>query len=52
MQKLKENHETIHQVTFQLQQMQEQMNSVSDSGHVQDVNQITVEDCVTCPFNL
>ena len=35
MQKLRENHETI-QLTSQLQQMQEQMNSVNDSGDFQD----------------
>ena len=32
VQKLKENHETIQQLTSQLQQMQDQMNSMSDSG--------------------
>ena len=32
-----ENHETIHQLTSQLQQMQEQMHSMSDSGDFQDV---------------
>ena len=37
MQKLRENHETIQQLTFQLQQMLEQMNSMSDSGDSQDV---------------
>ena len=52
MQKLRENHETIQQLTSQLQQMQEQTNSVSDSGDFQDVNQIIVEDCVTFAFNL
>ena len=36
MQKSK-NHETIQQLTFQLQQLQEQMNSVNDSGDFQDV---------------
>ena len=29
MQKLRENHETIQQLTFQLQQLQEQMNSLN-----------------------
>ena len=37
MQKLRENHETILQLTSQLQQMQEQMNSMSDSGDFQDL---------------
>ena len=37
VQKLRENHETIQQLTSQLQQMQEQMNSMSDSGDFQDV---------------
>ena len=37
MQKLSENHETIHQLISQLQQMQEQMNSMNDSEDFQDV---------------
>ena len=37
VQKLRENHETIQQLTSQLQKMQEQMNSVNDSGEFQDV---------------
>ena len=32
VQKLRENHETIQQLTSQLQQMQEQMNSMNGSG--------------------
>ena len=35
--KLRENHETIQQLTSQLQEMQEQMNSKSDSGEFQEV---------------
>ena len=37
MQKLRENHETIQQLTSQLQQMQEQMNSMNASGDFQDL---------------
>ena len=37
VQKLRENHDTIQQLTSQLQQMQEQMNSVKKSGDFQDV---------------
>ena len=37
VQKLRENHETILQLVSQLQQMQEQMNSMIDSGDFQDV---------------
>ena len=37
MQQLRENHETIQQRTSHLQQMQEQMNSMNDSGDYQDV---------------
>ena len=37
MQKLRENHETIQQLTFQLQQMQGQMNSLNSSGEFQDI---------------
>ena len=36
-QKLKENHETIQQLTSQLQQLQEQMNSMNSSGEFQDI---------------
>ena len=35
--KLRENQETIQQLTSQLQRMQQQMNSMSDSGDFQDV---------------
>ena len=34
---IKKNHETLQQLTSQLQQMQEQMNSMIDSGDFQDV---------------
>ena len=37
VQKLRESHETIQKPTSQLQEMQEQMNSMNDSGEVQDV---------------
>ena len=37
VQKLRKNRETIPQLTSQLQQMQEQMNSINDSGDFQDV---------------
>ena len=37
VQKLRDNHETIQQLTSQLQQVLEQMNSMSDSGDFQDV---------------
>ena len=36
IQKLRENHETIQQLTFQLQ-LQEQMNSMNGSGGFQDI---------------
>ena len=36
VQKLTENHETVQQLTSQLQQMQEQMNSMNDAGDFQD----------------
>ena len=35
MQNLREDHETFQQLTFQLQQMQEQMNSMNSSGEFQ-----------------
>ena len=35
--KLRENHETIQQLTSQLQQLQEQMNSMNSSGEFQDI---------------
>ena len=37
VQKLRENRETIHKLTSQLQEMQEQMNSMHDSGEFQEV---------------
>ena len=37
VQKLRENHKTLQQLTSQLQQIQEQMNSTNDSGDFQDV---------------
>ena len=37
VQKLRESQETIHQFTSQLQQMQEQVNFMNDSGDFQDV---------------
>ena len=37
VQKVKENHETIQKVTSQLQEMQEQMNSMNDTGEFQEV---------------
>ena len=46
VQKLRENHETIQQLTSQLQEMQDQMNAMSDSGEFQEV------DCLTFPVNL
>ena len=53
VQKLRENHETIQQLTSQLQKMQEQMNSVNDSRDFQDVAyQKKVEGCLTFPVNL
>ena len=37
MQKFRENHEKFQQLTCQLQQRQEQINSMNDSGDFQDV---------------
>ena len=37
VQKLRENHETIQQLASQLQQMQEQVISMSDSGEFQEL---------------
>ena len=37
MYKLTENHESIQQLTSHLQQMQQQTNSMNDSGDFQDV---------------
>ena len=34
---LRENHETIQKLTSRLQEMQEQMNSINDSGEFQEV---------------
>ena len=37
LQKLRQNHHTIQKLTFQLQEMQEQMNCMTDSGVFQEV---------------
>ena len=37
VQKLRENHETIQRLTSQMQEKQEQMNSMDDSGELQEV---------------
>ena len=37
LQKLRENHETIQMLTSQLQEIQDQMNSMNDSGEFQEV---------------
>ena len=37
VQKFRENHETIQQLTSQLQQLQEQVNSINSSGEFQDI---------------
>ena len=52
VQKLRENHEAIQKLTSQLQEMQEQMNSMSDSENFKKWNQITVGDCLTFPVSL
>ena len=53
VQMLRVNHETIQQLTSQLQQMQEQMNSLNGSGDFEDVEyRILVEGCRTFPVNL
>ena len=48
--KLRGNHETIQKLTSQLQQMQEQMNSMNDSGEFQEVesNYSGRLFCVSC----
>ena len=48
VQKLRENHETIQQLTSQLQQMQEQINSVGVSKNFPDVE----DRCLAFPVNL
>ena len=52
VQKFTENHEAIQKLTSQLQEMQEQMNSMSDSENFKKWNQITVRDCLTFPVSL
>ena len=52
VQKLRGKHETIQQLTSQLQKMQERMNSMNDSGDFHMWNQIIVEGCLTFPVNL
>ena len=52
LQKLRENHEAIQKLTSQLQEMQEQMNSMSDSENFKMWNQITVGGCLTSLVSL
>ena len=52
VQKLGENHETIQKLTSQLQEMQDQMNSMNDPGNFEKWNRITVGDCLTFPVHL
>ena len=53
VQKLGENHETRQKLTSQLQEMQDQTNSMTDiQENFKKWNQITVEDCLTFPVNL
>ena len=47
VQNLREFHDTIQRLTSQLQSMQEQVNSMNDSGEFQEV-----EVCLTFPVNL
>ena len=51
VQKLGESHETIQRLTSQMQEMQEQMNSMHDTGDFKKWNRITVGDCLTFPVN-
>ena len=46
VQKFGENHETIQQLTSQLQQMQEQMNAMHDSGDFQDVEYLIIVESI------
>ena len=52
VQTLRESHDTIQTLTSQLQEMQEQMNSMNDSGEFQEVDQITVANCLTFPVSM
>ena len=45
--KSRENPETIQKLNSQLQEVQEQRNSMNDSGEFQEWNRITVGDCFT-----
>ena len=51
VQKLREDHETIQQLISQLQQMQQQMKSLSDSEISKMWNHIKVEDSLTFPVS-
>ena len=47
VQKLRKNHETTQQLTSQLQQMQEQINSMNESGDFQEVESNKSRSCPT-----
>ena len=49
--KLKRKNETIQKLTSQLQEMQDQMNSMNDSGEFQEVES-NYSDCLTFPVSL
>ena len=49
LQKLRESHDTIKKLTSQIQELQEQMNSLSDSGEFHEVESNIVEDWRTFP---
>ena len=56
VQKINRKFETIQRLTSQMKDMQGQMNSMNDSGEndsgeFQEVNQITVGDCLMFPVN-
>ena len=46
VQKLRQSHETIQRLTSPLEEMQEQMNSMNDSGEFQEMG-----DCLAFPVN-
>ena len=51
VQKLRESHDRLQKLTSQIQELQDRVNCINDSGEFQEKNGIAVEFFVTFPVN-
>ena len=51
VQKLREKHDTTQKLASQIQELQERVNGMNDSGECQKKNRITVEKFLTFPVH-